>query len=343
MTPAEEAIRAEIERAGGRIPFSRFMELCLYHPAHGYYVRRGPGRDFYTAPQATPVFGELLCRQLAEMWQRLGSPSRFDVVDVGAGKGELLDAIYEEARRTPGFSEAFCPVAVEPHGKLSRGKTLEQIPKESLTGCVLSNELFDAQPVHRLRAVRGAWREVHVIVRDGKLRSVLGDLTPEARAYLAWMGIEPADGLQLEVAPGAPALLRRVAALLSRGYVLTIDYGATTPELLERGSTLRCFFAHRPGDDPLAEPGEQDLTADVDFASLEKAGEEEGLVNLGLVSQGRFLLALGGAERVVASADAGTQLALKNLLHPAGMGERFRVLVQAKRAPGPLTGLRPLG
>lgn len=339
-TPLEKQLHGEIETRG-TIPFSRFMELCLYHPEHGYYARHGPGKDYYTAPQASPLFGKLVARQLAEMWERLGRPDRFDAVDVGAGKGELLDAIYEEARRIPGFREAFMPRAIDPFSR--RGSSLTDLSPASITGCILSNELFDALPVHRVRAVKGEWREAFVTLRDGKLRSVLADATAEALDHLEWLGIAPQEGVQLEACPAALPMLEAMAGALSRGFVVTIDYGSEMPEFVERGTTLRCFFAHTVHGNPLDRPGEQDITADVNFTALMRKGEELGLKTLGLTSQMKFLVALGAAEEMAEAMTGGrpaAAAAAKTLVVPGAMGERFKVLVQGKGTGGPLEGLR---
>lgn len=362
------AIRREME-AGGPMPFRRFMELALYHPRFGYYARdrepMGRHADYVTSPELHPLFGALVGRQLAEMWEALDRPPRFDVVEVGPGTGALARDVLRWARSRPEFLEALRYCLVERSAALRErqrrtvreadpdpGRAVwaaeEDLAPGSVTGCILSNELLDAFPVHLVEVHHGRLREVYVTWSDGRFRETLGEpSTPELEAYFRWVGVRPAEGNRAEVNLEAPRWVRRAGALLARGFVLTFDYGYEAAELYapwRRAGTLLCFYRHAATDDPYRRVGRQDITAHVDFTALMLAGREAGVEPLGLTTQAAFLTALGAGE---ALRGPGLELeeffarrrAVTDLLDPAGLG-RIKVLIQAKgTGPVRLTGL----
>jgi SAM-dependent MidA family methyltransferase len=357
-TPLARILGGRIGREGP-MPFVEFMRECLYHPEFGYYNCKGGQRfaDFYTSVDVHPIFGRLLARQLAEMWEILGRPAEFWAVEVAAGTGRLAAQVLDFAAIQLGsFYEALRYVAVEQsaarrgeHGKmlaahLSRGRAIsaEELPPEILAGCIFSNELLDALPVHRLVVRHGALREVYVGCDGEELVEELRPLsTPELELYFREQGITLREGQQAEAGLEACRWIAEAGKRLGRGFVLTVDYGREAAELYDerhmRG-TLLAYSRHRASEEFLHAPGEQDLTAHVNFTALDLWGRRAGLTRSGCVSQMQFLVALGEANEFADLYEPGAseveriraRLLLKTLIHPEGMGETFYVFVQQK-------------
>ncbi len=334
---AERHVRAAIE-AKGRITFAEFMALALYGPG-GYYTggeanRIGMAGDFFTSPHAHPAFGALIALQLEQMWRLLGCPERFDVIEVGAGGGRLARDIGDFASALDAsFAASVAYQEVEGYGSA--------LP-DHFTGCLLSNELFDALPVHRVRMAGGELREVYVtLAGDGRFTEVFDELsTPRIALRLASEGVDLGEGWTAEVSLKAEDWMRNAASRLDRGYAITIDYGDPAVRLYSerrRNGTLRAHYQHTASDDPYARVGRQDLTAHVDFTALIAAGETAGLVPVTLMTQREFLTNLGAEVLLdaIARSDEPNQADLKglrSLVDPTGLGG-FRVLVQTKGAP----------
>ncbi len=359
-------------RANGPIPFSEFMRACLYHPEHGYYARAEARRfaDYYTSPEVHPVFGRLLARQLAEMWERLGRPGEFLAVEAGAGAGRLAGQILDFAERgLPEFFGAMRYVAVEPgegrragqqqaigrHVDAGRAESRATLPENIPAGCVFSNELFDALPVERVVVGAGGLREILVGERNGWFAEAQsGACSPRVAEFFARQGVRFAEGQQAEAALDVCDWILEAGRRLERGFVMTIDYGHEAPGLYNarhmRG-TLLAYRDHRVSEDFYAAPGLQDLTAHVSFTALDLWGHDGGLERTGLASQTRFLLALGRANEFADIYDEGqseterlrARLLWKTLIYPEGMGETFQVFIQHRGVEAPvLTGLAEL-
>ncbi len=351
-------------RVRGLITVAEFMDLTLYHPQFGYYAtarqRSGRAGDFFTSVDVGPIFGELLCVQFAEMWRLVGSPTRFDVVEAAAGNGRLardvLDAAQEEA---PEFYAAIALHLVEASATARRAQ-LETIGPHAgklvassdslpagITGVVFANELLDALPVHLVVMREGGLKEVHVAERHGEFVEVEGPLsTPAIEAYLRRVGAALEPGCAAEVNLTAEAWVARAARSLARGFLVVIDYGHEAAELYSpahAAGTLRSFRRH--ATDParagwLAEPGERDITADVEFTAVRLAAEREGLAVIAALDQTYFLLGLGLVDRLSRDtgdpiADLKRRLAAKTLLIPGGMGSSHKVLVFGKHVGTP--------
>jgi SAM-dependent MidA family methyltransferase len=356
-------------RAQGRIPFAEFMRQCLYHPAWGYYSRAEAVRfaDFYTSVDVHPIFARLLARQLAEMWDRLGRPQEFWAVEAAAATGRLAVQFLDfAARQLPDFYGALRYVAVESsaarraaqaaalasHISAGRADSAAELPSEIPCGCIFSNELLDALPVHRVVVERGELREVYVGSDGETLREELGPLsTLEIETFFREQGVTLREGQQAEAGLEACRWLADAGARLGRGFVLTVDYGHEAAGLYDerhhRG-TLLAYAHHTVSEDFLCSPGQQDLTAHVSFTALEQWGRRSGLEPTGCVTQLEFLVALGrGNEFADLHAPGASEverirgrLLLKTLIHPEGMGETFRVFIQHKGIEAPrLTGL----
>lgn len=365
MLAVERHIRDAIQ-AQGRIPFEQFMELALYSPHGGYYRSASPvgaAGDYYTSPTAHPLFGTLFAAQLRQMWDELGRPVPFTVLEPGAGSGVMARDIVEAARADfPEFAAAmryvaldYAPAASTETPGAVQWVASDGLPVRGMMGCILANELFDAMPVHRFEVHDGKAREVYVTLDGDGFGEVLGDPSTETAAkLLAAVGPGLPDGYRGEVCPAAIEWASEAAGALERGFLLTIDYGGTSAELYapeRQGGTLRCHYRHVVTANPYVRVGAQDITAHVDFSLLQAAGEESGLSTLGYTVQRDFLRNLGadlyldalaGRTRPQPSYGSGTlprqerlanRMAMQSLVDSDGLGG-FRVLAQGKDVPG---------
>jgi SAM-dependent MidA family methyltransferase len=301
------------------------------------------------------------------MWENLGHPEEFTLVEAGASVGRLAGHILDFCEtELPAFYQALRYIGVERSAARSEqalvyakrhfaaGRLLmsAEIPARIRAGCLFSNELIDALPVHRVVQTGGVAREVFVGFDGGQFVEVLAPLSTCAIAeYFATQGITLCEGQHAEAGLEACDWISEVGRRIDRGYVLTIDYGHRAAELFDehhmRG-TLLAYRIHHAAENFLETPGEQDLTAHVNFTALETWGKRSGLETAGLTSQIAFLLALGQGNEFADLYDEDqsevervrARLQLKTLIHPEGMGERFMVLIQEKGSNGgPLTGM----
>ncbi len=355
-----ELLRDRIAR-DGPIPFRDFMAAALYDPEHGYY---GSGRavigrsgDFFTNVSVGPLFGRLLARQFAEMWERLGRPADFSIVEQGAHRGDFARDVLEMLRVTaPECRAATTYRIVEPIADLRAAQqralgesatwceTLAELAP--FTGVHFSNELLDAMPVHLVKWTNSEWLERHVAVRDDAFVFTDAALSSDAlRAQVATIPPVPA-GYVTEVNLEALAWIEAVAARLCRGWVLAIDYGFRRDDFFapeRRTGTLRACRGHRIEPDPLALPGELDLTAHVEFTSLVERAERAGLSLDGWTDQHHFMVGLGQLHfRDDAVPEMPELRAYKTLMHPTMLGTSFHALGFGKEAPlsPPLAGFK---
>jgi SAM-dependent MidA family methyltransferase len=363
-------IASEISRVGA-IPFARFMELALYHPQFGYYMRASdPGTerigwngDFYTSSDVHPILGQALARQAIQVDRLLGHPEPFTIVEMGPGKGLLAKHVLTHLLASQSLAQRLRVVLIEcspvmrtvqqqqlapwlgSSGLVSWLEDVTSLAPESVTGLMLSNELPDAFPVHRVQKIGEVLKEIFVEVRDGRFVECLRDLsTPEIQDYLARLHIELPDGYRTEINLRAPVWMRQVADSMKRGVVITIDYGHSAEDLYgsERSKgTLLCYRSQMASEDPFVRVGLQDMTAHVDFTTLATVGEEAGLSVTGYTNQMSFLMGLG-AEEMIAQLTPETPefRAALHLLKPEGMGRTFKILIQHKGLEAPaLDGL----
>jgi SAM-dependent MidA family methyltransferase len=322
-----------------RITFAEYMDLVLYHPEQGYYatgaVNIGSEGDFFTSPHLASDFGELLAEQFAQIWEILGQPTPFTLVEMGAGQGLLAgDVLRYLYRQHPDCFESLEYIIIEkasgliaqqeqllknlnlPNTQLPiRWCSLEQIPEESITGCFFSNELVDALPVHQVVIEEGKLQEIYVTIShtsDNIINfvEVIDTLsTSQLSEYFEFIGIDfissgaYPNGYRTEVNLAALDWLKRVANRLRRGFLLTIDYGYPAARYYQptrHQGTLQCYWHHQHHDNPYIYVGHQDITAHVDFTALERQGELCGLQRVGFTQQGLFLMALGLGDRITA-------------------------------------------
>ena len=343
----------EVIAEEGPLPLDRFMSLALGHPTLGYYTTRDPlgaGGDFTTAPEISQMFGELIGLWAVEIWGSMGAPQRTHLVELGPGRGTLMQDALRAARIVPGFAEAIDVHLVETSPVLEQAQrgllansgfpvhwhqTIETIPPGP--AIVIANEFFDALPVrHYIRSPAG-WSQRLVGVDEGGF-FVFG----LSREFERTLRLEAELGTVLEVgALGQQIMASLAARLVSQGgAALVIDYGYRETSF---GETLQALKGHKYVD-PLAEPGEADLTTQVDFAALGRAARASGAHVFGPLNQGDFLMRLGIFDRAralirKASEDQARQIeaALARLVSPEkevrvaggvfeGMGELFKVL-----------------
>ena len=346
------------------------MELALYCPVYGYYEKEtdNPGRsgDYFTSVSVGELFGELLAFQFADWLGEIRHPdSALWIAESGAHDGRLANDILTWLRgnRTALFQRVQY-LLVEPSALRQRRQranlagfgekarwlaSWEEWPRRQvdggLRGIVFSNELFDALPVHRLGwdARSRSWFEWGVRLQNGKfdparIRTSLAEargpkLPDELSDHIP-------DEFTIEICPAAENLWSAAAGVLEQGRMLTIDYGLTSEERFapeRKDGTLRGYYRHHLAPDPLANAGEQDLTAHVNFSALQAAGESAGLRTDALLAQETFLAQIVGkmAERPSESMQWSPARArqFQTLTHPGHIGRAFRVLIQSRQPP----------
>jgi SAM-dependent MidA family methyltransferase len=363
-------------RERGPIPLSRYMELCLYDPELGYYSRNaqqfGKAGDFYTSSDVHAVFGRLLARQFDEMWRALGSPENIELVELGPGRGLFAqDVLGWSDKKFPEFFHALRYVLVETshalreriketlahhlesgkaelaaldpqeNGEAPAAEGRKNTPPDELSAPItptilFANEFFDALPVEILSA-KGSLR---IDARDGHFLETWTQPSPEELEFLDRYSIHPEPDERIEAPLAAQQTMERIAASIQRGFLLAIDYGYTREEQLagrHRG-TLKALRQHSVSANPYEAPGEQDITADVNFTALAAAAGKHGMQTHKLVTQSQFLMGIGEANQFADAFEecrlpqerAKVALQLKHLVTPAGMGESFQVLIASK-------------
>lgn len=375
--PLLAELRSMIERQDRPMTFAEFMAQALGHPEHGYYsradLRWGKDGDYETSPEVHPIFGYLWARQVLECWERLGQPATFDLVEVGAGSGAFTVAMLTWLRsRAPECFAAVRPVVLDGHPNRiaaqraaleARGfSATHQLteewlsgPEGEVTGVVISNEFFDALPVHLVEHRGSGLVEWYVKLDNrGQLQMVDGSPSMgEIAAYFDRLELIPGEDARAEVGLASVEAMRRIAARVGRGYVLTIDYGYEATELFapwRKQGTLMAFRRHSPQPDPLAQPGLTDLTYHVDFTSLSAAAQESGfgwtVAKPTMQSEALTVLGLASAMQAAsarahddAQRYASERRAAETLTDPSGLG-RIRVLAMAREVS--LDGLRCL-
>lgn len=331
---------------GGPVDLARFTGIAVGHPQHGYYATRDPlGRrgDFTTAPEISQLFGELIGLWCAQCWIDLGRPERVHLVELGPGRGTLMADLVRAAGSVPGFPEAFDVHLVETSPRLRQRQAaalrdlrvlwhegLDSLPEDAPL-LVIGNEFLDALPVRQLQLLPDGWHE-RLVGRDEQHRFVLVP-SPRRVALQEVPGLDPRacrPGAILEVAPAREALVAALAARLAAqgGAALLIDYGKDGP----LGDTLQAVKDHRPVD-PLAEPGEADITSRVDFAALATAARRNGAVAWGPLAQRELLGRLGIGLRLARLLERATpaqaralESGAERLTAPEAMGTLFRAL-----------------
>jgi len=363
-------LRERIEKAGGTISFSEYMDTTLYTPSLGYYTgglhKFGKKGDFVTAPEVSPLFGRCLAKQVAEMLAPLG---KGEILEVGAGSGALAADLLEtlEALGTPPHRYLILEISDElrtrqaetlaarlPHW-VNRVEWCTDFPDAGWEGVIVANELLDALPFHCFELTEQGIMEQRV-GWDGtgfewRTMPAEGHLLSALEAWHACYGeiLKENDYYVSELALAASAWLTTLASRLGRGGMLLVDYGYSGREYYHpqrNTGTLACHYRHRRHDDPFILPGLQDITAHVDFTAMAEAAVAAGLEVAGYTTQAYFLIdtGIGDAFSSLDSLDAKAQLSLANqvryLTLPQEMGELFKVLALTRGLEGELIGFR---
>jgi len=332
------------------ITFEKFMEICLFHPEFGYYAKGNlPGKkgDYVTSPCIHKIFGATLGLQVLEIYELLGKPPDFTIVEAGAGQGYLaLDLLFYLEKK--GFSFNYYIVeplemlrevqkqTLEPFlSKVKWFSSLEELP--AFKGIFLSNELFDCFPVHLIEKKDGEIKEIWVKVnQDGKVEEFLDELSEDRILDIVGPFVDSwIEGYRTEVCLKIDGFYENLGKKLKQGAILTIDYGYPrrdyySPERIK--GTLMCYYKHQAVESPYLKPGETDITAHVDFTTLKEAGEKRGFKTLGFTQQGSYLVGLG-IEKVLVEITEKTWKdieALKFLTFPQGLGSSHWVLLQGR-------------
>ncbi len=367
------------------MPFSRYMQICLYDPEHGYYSRNaeqfGKAGDFYTSSDVHAVFGRLLARQFDEIWQALDRPPAIEILELGPGRGLFArDVLDWSNKKFPNFFAAVTYTVQESssalraklqdnlreHLETGRAAVPEErpslahrfsggyqaendkVPEGRPTGprrtlaqevplIVFANEFFDALPVEILSAAG----KLHIGLENNRLHETWLPPLAEELEFLDCYSVHPEANERVEVPILAQDWIRQSAHLISRGLLLIIDYGYTRNEQLagrHRG-TLMAYRHHSASLDPYQAPGEQDLTAHVNFTALAAACEQAGMPCEKLLTQSQFLMGIGEGNQFADAFEdcripqerAKVALQLKHLVTPVGMGENFHVLIASRR------------
>lgn len=365
-------IRAELDAAGGWLPFDRYMERALYAPGLGYYGggsvkfgrRADDGSDFVTAPELSPLFAATLARPVA---QALADSGTRDVIEFGAGTGKLAAGLLRalDAAQVPFDSYSIVDLSgelrarqrdtleAEAPGLAARVRWLDALP-ETFDGVVIGNEVLDAMPVRLFARTASVWHQRGVALKDGAFvfedRPL--DTAASAEDLALLQEIDAADGTDhdyvTETHGAARAFTRTVCTMLARGAAFFIDYGFPRSEYYHpqrAQGTLMCHYRHRAHGDPFVYPGLQDITAHVEFTGIAEAGIETGAELIGYTSQARFLLNAGITDALSAidPSDARQFLpaanAVQKLLSEAEMGELFKVIAFSRGIDGALDAL----
>jgi len=351
-------IRGDIAANAGWISFAHYMHLALYAPGLGYYSagarKLGRAGDFITAPEMTPLFGQTLARQAAEVLE-----SGFDqILEIGAGSGALAAALLAELERMERLPRHYYILEVSPDLRerernllaatvphlLERVIWLNQLPTV-YPGLIVANEVLDAMPVHLVRTGAAGVEEAGVTLKDETFawawRPAGVELLSAAQAR------QLPEGYQTEIHLVACGFVRALAQSMARGLALLIDYGFPAREYYhaERSSgTLMCHYRHRAHGDPFFLPGLQDITSHIDFSAVARAGEEAGLALLGYTGQAQFLINCGITDILLRTPPENTAAylpqaaAAQQMLSPAEMGELFKVIALGKDYAAPLMG-----
>lgn len=356
-----ERLRERIEHEGP-ITFYEWMKAALYDERDGYYCRgdrvpQGREGDYRTAPEVSSLFAAAFAEYIAGLHTELKRPRSWTVLEVGSGSGQFAHGFLSHlSEHLPEVYDATHYVISEV-GAAARSRTshrlsafsdrisfqnFDEITETLNPGIIFSNELIDAFPVHRVSMREGKLRELCVGASDKGFKWTECELEPEVAAYCRRVKMQLEEGQIAEVNLEAEEFVTRAAALLERGYLITVDYGAEREELwhspARRLGTLRSFYRHQFIDDVLARPGEQDLTATIDWSQIREAGERAGLRTIRHERLDQFLQSaniLGmmmlmtskmhdsvGALRLTTSA--------RELILPIGLAASFQVLVQEK-------------
>ena len=330
------------------------MDMALYYPGLGYYTSPefviGRKGDFYTSSHLHAIFGMIIGKQLEEMWEIMQKPSDFSAVEIGAGRGYLCKDMLEYLKNRHIFHSLNYIIAeLNPVLRENQRNFLSDFSDKinwvssvnelhGIRGCIFSNELLDAFPVHLVKK-EDVLKEIFISFNENYFIEQYQDVSSiDIINYLKHFSVEIPRGYRTEINLRIKDWLRDIAEALSDGFLLTVDYGYIAQEYYEEDrtkGTLLCYHKHQVTENPYKNIGKQDVTAHVNFSSLKRWGDEIGFKTIGYCPQGTFLVALGIDELITElygdSPDYEAHiLKIKGLLLPQGMGESHKVMIQYK-------------
>ncbi len=357
MEHLNEKIKEKIKASGGLITFRDFMDLALYYPELGYYskgiIRIGKTGDFVTSPHTHRLFGALISRQLMDFWEILDKPKEFFIIEMGAGVGFLAKDILDYTREyKKDFFNSIRYIIIEPFDSnikiqkdnlIEHKKIIEWLKDvnelNDITGCIISNELLDAFPVHWIKKIDNKILEIYVGLSNDNFVPIEGQISnQELEEYSKLLIDYIPNNYNTEVNLDIKHWIQKISNFLSKGFVLTIDYGYTWKEYFHpnrnRG-TLLSYKGQSVSENILDMPGEQDITAHVNFSDLYRWGKSFGFETLGYTSQWSFLASLDVEETLKEVIEnfnpfSPELAAIKMLFLPQGMGDTHKVMIQSK-------------
>ena len=352
MTLLKKQLIEQIKREGP-LSLAQFMSCALYDPSFGYYAsgraRIGKSGDFYTSVSVGPLFGKLLARQFSQMWHILGKPSEWTLLEQGAFDGSLAnDVLSAMEKQAPDCYEATKLTLVEPFAFLQEAQcsTLKKHAgktswKQSLASCApftgvhYSNELVDAFPAHQVRYTRGQWVERCIeFDGDGLIWTEAEITNPEVSNAVKRLTV-PEEGAVREVCPLQQFWLQELALKLTDGWILICDYGMTEQELSlphRSNGTLTGYIKHIRCASAIEQPGDQDITYQVNFSNLIHLAKESGLETVAFTEQARFLTGIAplhfqDSTELPTKEQQKEMSEFRTLTHPDLLGSRFKTLL----------------
>jgi SAM-dependent MidA family methyltransferase len=352
LTELDEILKERI-RHEGPLSFRDVMHAALYHPDHGYYTRLrgfGPDGDFITSPERHPVFGWLLGRQALDVWEALGRPDPFRILELGAGSGALAEPLVAFLRLTLQLRRTQ-PVAAISYTIDEPSPSLRSVQQQRLADpafrwdadtaghfhFIIANEVADALPVHRAIVRRGRLHELLVALDEGAafVWFESPEPHPSLDAYFQALHYAPPEGSVVDVCLELPAFVQGLAERLDprRGVALVMDYAASPPR-----DSLLTYYRHTIGSDPLIRLGEQDISAHVDLRTLVRLAIAAGL-KAGATAQRGLLLNLGFQQVLGRFSGPTDRAALGQLIDPEGLGGQIAAVFLLRGLPD----YRPVG
>lgn len=344
----------------GPITFAEYMADALYAPNLGYYdidkLKFGPGGDFVTSPEISPLYGACLAKQIAQVLQQLGGG---DVLELGAGSGVMALSLLQTLASLEQLPQRYYILELSSALKARQQQLLrehypeyyanivwlERWPETPINGVIVANEVLDAMPVSQFQIDHGELKEVGVDYQSEQFVPCLLVPSNDLVKQVTKLGIDFTEGYQSEINLALPAWISEAAASLQAGVMLLVDYGYPRDEfyLPERSEgTVMCHIGHYAHPYPLVYPGIQDITAHVDFSAVAEAAVQAGLTVAGFTTQAHFLLNLGLVEWLEKLEDPTEKMAvaqqIKILTMPHEMGEIFKAIALAKGCAVELSG-----
>jgi len=352
----KEIIKEFIEASPGKmISYAQYMELALYHPEEGYYIKErqkiGKKGDFYTSSNVADVFGKLIGKWFAKNSGTLGLPPC--VCEIGAGNGRFARAFIQGWNELNDERLSYWIVEASPYHRKLQAAELDGLENVDILhadayeetgmekGLIFSNELFDAFPVHVVEKSGSVITEVFVGYENGQLKETMVPVMDDRiTAFLNDQEIELSEGQRMEIPLTYEPFMKSIAEHFSKGIMVTVDYGYTKEEWMHpsrRRGSLRGYYQHQMIHDVLQHPGEMDLTSHVHFDALKIIGEEYGLNFVRKMRQDEFLMAAGILDELAEHHDTNPfseaskrNRAIRSLILPGGISQSFDVIVQAK-------------